>query len=205
VCKDEADPARRLLLPLKSNISPDVGGLAFSIMPHGLDGQATLCWAAEPVSVDADDAIGHGQRGKRGPAPDERTEAADWLREQLTDGPRPAKAIMVDGSDIGFSKRTLYRAFKEINGVSTLNGFPARAEWSLPSCNSVARLSKPGIPGTTGTTEETHLKQQQTYKFLSNGSAVVPSSESVDQLDDLAMFEAERAAIQAEGDEDTRW
>jgi putative DNA primase/helicase len=140
VCKDEADQSRRLLLPLKSNIAPDVGGLAFTIRPHGPGGAATLCWEAEPVSTTSDDAIGNGQR-KRGPAPDERTEVADWLREQLANGPRAAKEVIEDGDGIGFSKRTIQRAFREIGGASKVSGFPPCAEWSLANCANHASES----------------------------------------------------------------
>jgi hypothetical protein len=151
VCKDEADSKRRLMLPLKSNIAPDVGGLAFAIMPHGFDSQPVVCWEAEPVTKAADDAIGHGR--KRGPEPNERDDAAVWLREQLANGPRPGRAVLEDGVASGFKRRTLYRAFNDISGESRMSGFPACSHWSLPSSANVAQHNGNGKHGMPGTTE----------------------------------------------------
>lgn len=154
VAKDEADPTRRLMLPLKSNIAPDVGGLAFAILPHGPNDAPVLCWEREPVTTAADDAIGHNQQRKRGPAPDERTEAAEWLRAELSSGPRPAKELIEDGDEHGYTKRTLQRAYREVvKGKPSRDGFGGPVIWSLPID---ATIGVNGVPlpkrGTNGQT-----------------------------------------------------
>ena len=206
VARDEADHSRRLLLPIKSNIAPDVGGLAFAILPHGPNNAPVVCWEAEPVSVAADDAIGHGQR-KHGPEASERNEAADWLREQLANGPRPAKDVTADGHDIGFSKRTLHRAFKELGGLSKVSGFPPRAEWSIPDCaTNCANETNHGEPGTLGklgTNGQNPKKTTTNSLFLSDGSSIVPSSESVARLGAFDDFERER--IELSNGHDSPW
>lgn len=150
VCPDASDPKRRLLLPLKSNIAPDVGGLAFTIASY-FDSPPCVCWEAATVNVAADEAIGSGRRERTQQAT-ERDEVSDWLRDQLADGERPAKAVLDDGVAHGFKRRTIYRAFNDIGGTSKLVGFPASAHWSLPVEPSVAQHHDTGTPGTTGTT-----------------------------------------------------
>jgi putative DNA primase/helicase len=190
VCQDAADPKRRLLLPLKSNIAPDVGGLAFAIMPHGFDSQPVLCWEASAVTTAADDAIGHGRR-KHGPEPSEREDAAGWLREQLAEGPRPKPEIVAEGDGYGYSERTLRRAFKDIGGASKVSGFPAVAVWSLSLANGNGHISN-GQPGQPGPTEVIPEEEEETTKFLSNTDTVRPSSECQGRL---AEFEAERIEL----------
>jgi hypothetical protein len=194
VCRDETDQSRRLMLPLKSNLAPDVGGLAFAILPHGTNDAPVLCWEREPVSVAADDAIGH--KRKPGPAPNDRTDAATWLREQLANGPRPAKDLIEDGDGLGFTERTLQRAFRDIGGQREKRGFTSGWLWSIAQ-------------GDTNTTEDTRHKQpvafdtscrlrtnpqkeEEDIKFLSNGRHEDDRLESVSPSDD---FERERVEV----------
>ena len=37
VVKDKEDPTRRLFVPVKNNLAPDTGGLAFSLEAYGVD------------------------------------------------------------------------------------------------------------------------------------------------------------------------
>ncbi len=189
VCRDKADPKRRrrLLLPLKSNIGCDVGGLAFSIRLHPLGGPPCVQWEPEPVNTEADEAIGH--QHKRGRTPDERTEAADWLRAELASGPRYAKELIADGSEMGYAKRTVQRAFRKV-----LQGTPSREEfggpvlWSLPNDDTMAPIQHSGTYGTYGTYAKTPREEEEEAKFLT----VVPDCESVAAMDD---FERERTKL----------
>jgi len=135
--------------------------------------------------VSADEAMG----SKRGPAPDIRQEAAAWLAEQLASGPMPAKEAIQAGGDLGFSKRTLHRAFEAIGGQSVVEGFPARATWSIPSCaTSRASGACDSLRGTTGDTWHNCInpeEEEDSTKFLRKWSAVVPSSKRRAPLDDL--------------------
>jgi hypothetical protein len=107
VSKDKDDPRRRLVLPLKNNIAPDMGGLAYRIEPVGAGGCPVVTWEPDPVNVSADDALA-ADRGD-----DERTErddAAEWLRDYLGDGPKLARDVLTESKAAGFSKRTIDRA-----------------------------------------------------------------------------------------------
>ncbi len=61
VTKDEPDPRRRLFVPIKNNIAPDTGGLAYRIEPLGVDGCPVVAWEPGPVNVSADDALAGGR------------------------------------------------------------------------------------------------------------------------------------------------
>lgn len=116
VSKDKDDPRRRLLLPIKNNIAPDTGGLAYRIEPLGVDGCPAVAWEPDPVNVSADDALA-GDRDEGG-GRTERDEAADWLRDYLSHGPKLARDVLTESKEAGFSKRTIDRA-KPAAGVRT--------------------------------------------------------------------------------------
>lgn len=116
VSKDKDDPRRRLLLPIKNNIAPDTGGLAYRIEPVGVDGCPAVAWEPDPVNVSADDALA-GDRDEGG-GRTERDDAAVWLRDYLGDGPKLARDVLTESKAAGFSKRTIDRA-KPAAGVRT--------------------------------------------------------------------------------------
>ena len=129
VTKDKDDPARRLLLPVKNNLAPDVGGLAYRIGPVGVRGAPAVAWEPDPVSLTADEALA----GDRGEAcgRTERDDAADWLREFLADGPRPAADVEREAREAGFTFSTLRRAKAAIGVKSLKQAFGGHWEWAL--------------------------------------------------------------------------
>ena len=177
VTKDSANPRRRLLLPTKINLAPDSQGLAFAIESHGPDGSPIVCWEAEPVTVSADEAMSP----KRGPAPDVRQEAADWLREQLAAGAMPAKDVAELGDDAGFSKRTLQRAYRDMGGKPSREGFGGPIHWSLPihATNRANDASGTllGVNGDTWHEWENPLKEEDNKASSLVNTPYVPSSE----------------------------
>jgi hypothetical protein len=108
VSADANDPRRRLLLPIKNNLAPDAGGLAYRIEPVGAGGGPALAWEPDPVTVSADDALA-GDRDHGGDRT-ERDDAAAWLHEFLGAGPRLAREVVARARAEGFSRRTLERA-----------------------------------------------------------------------------------------------
>ena len=131
VSKDKDDPRRRLLLPIKNNIAPDTGGLAYRIEPLGVDGCPAVAWEPDPVNVSADDALA-GDRDEGG-GRTERDDAADWLRDLLAPGPRPARDVERDARDAGYSIATVRRAKAAIGVVSRKPAFGGPWEWTLPA------------------------------------------------------------------------
>jgi hypothetical protein len=131
VSKHKDDPRRRLLLPIKNNIAPDTGGLAYRIEPLGVDGCPALAWEPDPVNLSADDALAAdlGQGGGR----TERDDAAGWLRDLLAHGPRPARDVERDARDAGHSIATVRRAKAAMGVVSRKPAFGGPWEWTLPA------------------------------------------------------------------------
>jgi putative DNA primase/helicase len=127
VSKDKDDPKRRLLLPIKNNIAPDTGGLAYRIEPTGVGGCPVVAWEPDPVNVSADDALaGDRDQGGGGGALDE---AMEWLRDTLSDGPCPAKDVKAAAESDGIKLRTLDRAKKSLGVKADREGYASEGRW----------------------------------------------------------------------------
>lgn len=150
VTKDQGDPRRRLFLPVKCNLSALDTGLAYRLVggavPH-------VEWERLPVNISIDQAIGPEVK-QRGPSPEQREEAEDFLRETLADGPRRADEVFAEAEAIGITRGTLRRA-KEVVGVDLQkDGFQGPWVWSLPgedgpSEPDPAKGAQPSLPHTT--------------------------------------------------------
>jgi hypothetical protein len=127
ITKDPNEPARRLFLPAKLNLAVDPYGLAYRIV----DGR--VVWEPEPVKMHADDAMRAELEGPQKPErTTERDEAAEWLKEYLAAGTKPAKEVIDDAKENGISERTLRRAFKELGLRSRKDKEQNCWCWSLP-------------------------------------------------------------------------
>lgn len=190
VTEDNTNTRRRLLLPAKNNLAPDTEGLAFTV-ESAEDGAPVVAWESGAVTISADDAMDAGRK-QHGPAQDERHEAKVWLRKELLGGARPAKELIEDGDGMGFSKRTVQRALRDIGGLSEKRGFSGGWLWSLSqgdtNTTEDSRHSQPGTLGSTwhlgNNTEETHYPQDD----IPTLSTKMPSNGSVN---DHVTFEAE--------------
>lgn len=89
VSKDKDDPARRLVLPIKNNLAPDAGGLAYRIEGRGAGDCPVVAWEPDAVNVSADDALTADAR-QAGAGTGALEEATEWLRDFLAGGPQPA-------------------------------------------------------------------------------------------------------------------
>jgi hypothetical protein len=132
VAKDKDDPQRRLLLPVKNNLAPDAGGLAYRLSPagpHAPCGSAVVAWEPGRVDMDADEALEAGRRGGGGGDGESggggdglsmprRNRADDFLEERLAKGPVPAAAVFRDAVGAGLTERMLREARKRL-GVRT--------------------------------------------------------------------------------------
>lgn len=122
-----ADPERddrRIVAPVKSNLSARPAALAYTLA----DGRLT--WDADPVSdVDVDALLS-------GPALDraERREADAWLRDLLADGPMQSREIHSAALEAGLAWRTIERAKRRLGIEAELVGYgtDGRWYWRLP-------------------------------------------------------------------------
>lgn len=103
VTSDPDDEGRRLLLPVKNNLS-SMDGLAFRIV----DGH--LAWEDAAVTLGVDDVDTASDTP--------REEAMTWIQSRLQNGPIPAAEILESARTEGVCVRTLKRAKKELNVLS---------------------------------------------------------------------------------------
>ena len=130
VSKDPDDPARRLVLPVKNNLTPDPTGLAYRVEPDRMTGAAQVRWEEDPVALHADDVLGGGPGGDR-PAP-AREGAAAFLTGLLADGPRPAAEVTAAATAAGITPTALRKARRALC-ESRQEGFgeDQRRVWAL--------------------------------------------------------------------------
>ena len=130
---EDDDRNRRILTPLKNNLGDDKTGFAYRTEGVKLSDSITssrICFEPGTVATTASELL----RGRRG-TPDLQGalwEAMDFLREQLADGPKPAKQIMEEAEAEGIYKRTLDRAKKELGAKSKRNAMTGKWDWLLP-------------------------------------------------------------------------
>ena len=133
VAVDPDREERRLLVPIKNNLSAPPAVLAFSI-PDG-----RLKWEPNAVTgVDVQDLL-------RGPVSDceERRESDEWLRDLLADGPVLVKVVEREARAAGMSKSTIDRAKARLRVRSIHHGQMGPWSWALPETAPVpvGRLS----------------------------------------------------------------
>lgn len=126
VARDPEDEERRVVVPIKSNLGPDSGGLAYSI--EAKNGHGTIEWHDDEVTQTADDLLALQRSNKRLTKVDE---AASFLREALADGPRPALEVQEAATKAGISGRTLDRAKREVGIHARPLEFSGPSFWSL--------------------------------------------------------------------------
>ena len=139
VVADLDNKARRLFLQVKQNLAPDTDGLAYGI--GASEGIPRVVWESEPVTVNADVAMGGFESPEEH---SERREAEEWLKGILADGALPATEVRSRSrSEVASSWRTIRRAADSIGVVKEkTGGRGTRWEWSLPK-DAHSKVSTP--------------------------------------------------------------
>jgi putative DNA primase/helicase len=126
VASDSSDTNRRLMLMVKLNLGPNVGGLAFRIETQ--NALPRLDWESGAVTVNANDVLNIEYSEDHS----ELKEAEEWLREYLADGPVAASEAIRAANAVGITRTTLWRAATSLTVVRRkLGGRGAGWEWSL--------------------------------------------------------------------------
>jgi hypothetical protein len=126
---DPKNPAQRLLVAGKQNLTAPGPGLAFTIAGN----PPKLQWGG-PVWLQADDLVGLERPSSRGRDPEALEEAKLWLQATLAAGPRLAKDLRdewVHGQ--GGSERTLKRAKQFLCVEAFREEIPGPWWWRLPA------------------------------------------------------------------------
>jgi len=158
VARDPDDTDRRIFAVTKMDIGVEPPALAYRLQSDESLDCARVVWESDPVTLTAADLL-------RAPLEsEERTErddAADWLRDRLSDtgGTAPSKEIKDAARKAGHQVRTLQRARDQLGIVVESSGFPRISYWSLPDAAVVPvvppvpdtlRVAQLGGRGTTG-------------------------------------------------------
>lgn len=131
-CKDQEDPARRLFLPMKVNLGPEMPGLSYQIHGITLDNDiatSRVIWGDKPIDTTADEAIApvaaEGQSMHR--------DALSFVAEALANGPAWAEDLRkrAHAEEIGW--RTVHRAADELKVIKRKPYGQNKYQWTLPS------------------------------------------------------------------------
>jgi hypothetical protein len=135
VAKDPRSAQRRLLLPMKNNLAPDVTGLAFTIESQAATTVPAIHWSPDPVASSAESIVGNSR--PRGRPDHQREDAMDWLKSRLASGPAPAADVLEEADGHGINKETLRRAFRALRGEAVKDGFGPFGQWlwKLPAAS----------------------------------------------------------------------
>jgi hypothetical protein len=164
VAPDPEDKARRLFLPLKNNLGPDVSGLAYSIEAAIVDSSAgsietsRVVWHPDPVLVTADD-LTQSDTPKGTSA---LHEAMDWLQGVLADRALAAAEVLELARADGISEKTLRRAQKALGIQSVKIAMAQGWSWSLPKTANIPEDGRTRKLGTFG--HNGHLQPSDTIK-----------------------------------------
>ena len=125
VIEDADNEGLILFLHAKNNMAPKPQGLAYRLVQRllGDPGQdivaSYVVWESEPVSVSADEALrATDSSGDRSAA----TEAEEFLRDKLSEGPVSAKEGEEHARALGIAPRTLAGARKKLGVVAEKGG-----------------------------------------------------------------------------------
>ena len=137
---DPDDPERRILASTKDNLGRPPPSLAFRLEAAPDSHVARVVWEGESdwqgAQLLREFAPGVAPRSLV-------TEAQEWLRAALADGPRPAREILREASEAGLGRNLLYAA-RKLEGVRIGKEQVAGGRWVWSSTASAVEL--PGHP-----------------------------------------------------------
>lgn len=126
--QDPDDETRRLLLPVKSNISKRSRGIGFRLV-EGISRGGILAiradWDNEPVNYTADEVL---KGDKQDDKANKLSVATEFLRMMLKDGPKLSVDVQLKATQVGISQITLRRA-REALGVIVVNEINLFGGW----------------------------------------------------------------------------
>ncbi len=128
VAEDKEDSDRRLVIPIKSNLSAGATSMAYRI---GTDetGTPRVEWEPSAIEIDAETALARDDaRGEHS----ERDEAGEWLADFLSEGPRASSDVRKEALGIGLAWVTVRRAKDSLGIRAAKTRFDGGWEWTLP-------------------------------------------------------------------------
>lgn len=138
--EDPETEGRRLLLPVKNNLSPDRNnGLAFTIV----DG--AVVWENEAVTTPINEVLS-GSTGANPAA--KRGKAVEFLRELLTGKRLPSDEVIKKAKEKGFGKNLIWEVKPDADVKAVRDGFGGGGQWlwtiDAPEAPVADDVCKPG-------------------------------------------------------------
>ena len=158
VVRDKTDPALRMIVPIKSNLSAAMPAVSFTITE-----EPALAWQGI-VEVDVAELLATALPEEQGA----REFARTLLQEILLDGCVPQQDVLKEARECGISEATLRRAAKDMNIQSARIGKAGRQGgghwvWNLPESLD----DQDALCG-----ESEHLNPEEPVKVLTPGHVV---------------------------------
>jgi hypothetical protein len=116
-----------MLLPVKSNVAPKMGGLTYKIVSKTIEGGIeTSCieWTGQ-TNIAADDAL--AALAARTSAP-KMNDAIEFLNEILKDGPVSVEDIYKGAEKVGITESTVRRAYDDL-GIKAIKEKKYQGKW----------------------------------------------------------------------------
>lgn len=129
VVRDKEDKTRRLILPVKNNISPDTKGMAYQVMPCPENpAVGMIAWETEPITDDVNDAMSDTDAWQQEDK-ETRKLGDEVLLEALRDGPKTSKELDEIARELGLTKKQLRTAKARIGAKPDKKGFSVGGQW----------------------------------------------------------------------------
>src|SRR5690606_34769706 len=168
----------RLLARAKSNIGPDGGGYRYNLEQIDIGGgleASTVRWG-EAIEGSAREILSdiEAVEDRDDPAID----AAGFLFELLRHGARPAREVLSEAVDAGFSRDQMHRAKRKIGAVAVKLGMARGWAWQLPKVAEGGEQDSPppsrssGVSDTNTATFEDSEDSEDSAKSCSPSSAI---------------------------------
>ena len=130
VSRDNDDPDRRLMLPLKNNLAKDTHGFGYRIEEHNLSGIETsnVTWEKDSVDLTAEEVLSDhvGRLDNRG-------NAENFLLQELAGGLKiPCKELYKRAEEMGISPKVLWTVKDKIGVQANKVDFKGGWVWHLP-------------------------------------------------------------------------
>lgn len=138
---------RRILARAKSNIGPDGGGFEYRIDQVELPGYPGVRASRVTWGVAVDGSAHELLAVAEAEPADAHSDIAGFLRGLLHSGPMPAKAILQEAADAGFSRDQVQRAARQLGVTRSKLGMTGGWVWALPA-------GKRGTEGSEGGTQQ---------------------------------------------------
>ncbi len=119
-----SDPNERAIVHIKSNLAKTAGSLGYQI-----DEAGRFLWSGAST-LTANDLLGAARDDEDKSA---YSEAEDFLRQVLVDGPVPAKDVKAQAREVGVSVKSLKVAKQRLGIRSQKDGFEAGWHWLPPA------------------------------------------------------------------------